>query len=145
MIDDDKEGILWLKFLPKGDETEFLCCVCYLPSINWTRNVDGNEFFDTLLSLIHMYCKDPAFFYARCEKLEDYIPGWIEVTDFTLNTNGKLLCGALLDSNCYHLNGRNNSVNNYTFTGALHQWTTVLSLMNTWTCSINLRLLRSQF
>ena len=64
MIDNDKEGILWLKFSPKGNETEFLCCVCYLPPINSTRNIDGNEFFDTLLSQIHMYCKDTMFFYA---------------------------------------------------------------------------------
>ena len=39
--------------------------------------------------------------------------------DFTLNAYGKLLCDFLIDSNCCILNGRNNSVNNYTFTGVV--------------------------
>ena len=74
-----------------------------------------------------MYCKNTVFFIcgdfnARCAELEDYIPGvdCIQergVIDFTLNKYGKLLCDFLIDSNCCILNGRNKSVNNYTFTG----------------------------
>ena len=45
-----------------AEETEFLCCFWYLPPINSTRNIDGNEFCDTLLIQIHMYCKDTVLF-----------------------------------------------------------------------------------
>ena len=64
MIDNDKEGILWLKLSPKGNETEFLCCVCYLPPINSTRNVDGNEFLTHSLARYTCIAKILYFFYA---------------------------------------------------------------------------------
>ena len=101
-VDDNFEGILWLKFCPLNGGPEFLGCVCYLPPIESTRNIDGGEFFDTLLCQIHMYCKSNVFFLcgdynARCASLDDFIAGVDkiedrEVIDFTTNKYGKLLC-----------------------------------------------------
>ena len=49
IIDDEHEGILWLKFSPKFDDgTSFCCCLCYLPPIESTRAIDVNDFFDSL-------------------------------------------------------------------------------------------------
>ena len=43
-VDDNFEGILWLKFCPLNGGPEFLGCVCYLPPIESTRNIDGANF-----------------------------------------------------------------------------------------------------
>ena len=44
MLDDTYEGILWLKLIHKQGGDSIVCCVCYLPPINSTRNVDSSEF-----------------------------------------------------------------------------------------------------
>ena len=125
MIEDDSvEGILWLKFVSKSNNTELHTCVCYLPPIDSTRNVDANEFFDNLICQMHEYCKNATFyicgdFNARCSNFQDFIEGVDNiqdrnVVDFSSNKFGELLCDFLIDSNCCMLNGRNIISNDYT-------------------------------
>ena len=44
MLDDTYEGILWLKLIHKQGGDSIVCCVCYLPPINSTRNVDSSKY-----------------------------------------------------------------------------------------------------
>lgn len=124
-LDDSYEGILWLKLTAKFGNQELLCCVCYLPPIESTRDIDCNDFLDTLTSQIHMYCKDSQFylcgdFNARVSNLDDYIQGIDNikdrnVVDYKCNKYGELLCDFLINTNCCILNGRNYKNNDYTF------------------------------
>ena len=41
MLDGTYEGILWLKLIFKQGGDSIVCCACYLPPINSTRNVDS--------------------------------------------------------------------------------------------------------
>lgn len=116
-LDDSYEGILWLKLTAKFGNQELLCCVCYLPPIESTRDIDCNDFLDTLTSQIHMYCKGSQFylcgdFNARVSNLDDYIQGIDNikdrnVVDYKCNKYGELLCDFLINTNCCILNGRN--------------------------------------
>lgn len=125
-LDSDTEGILWLKFISKHKGWDFCCCVCYVPPTDSTRAVDLNEFYDTLMCQVHLYCRDMFFFIcgdfnARCGDLEDFIPGVDSipernVVDYYVNKEGESLC-EFLDTNCCILNGRNFIVNDYTFVG----------------------------
>ena len=116
-----------LQFSSKADSESFHFCVCYLPPIESTRDIDANEFFDTLLYQVHMYYKNSVFvlcgdYNSRCSNLDDNIPGvdkFVErdTVDFTLNKYGEVFCDFLIDSNCCILNGRNFISNNFTYTG----------------------------
>ena len=127
VVDNSFEGVLWLEFVSKTHRENFMACVCYLPPIEPSRNIDGNEFYVTLLCQIHMYCQNSVFFVcgdlnSRCSDLEDHFScvdevGEREVVDFTLNKYGEYLCDFLIDSNCCILNGRKSVSNNYTFVG----------------------------
>ena len=45
IVDDSFEGIMWLKFISKIENKDFYTCVCYLPPIESTRNIDASFFF----------------------------------------------------------------------------------------------------
>ena len=125
IIDEDFEGILWLKFCPRTNEKPFYCCICYLPPSDSTRNIDLGEVYDTLLFQIHKYCKEDFFyicgdFNSRCGDLEDFIAGVDSipdrnVIDYTINKEGERFCEFLIDSNCCMMNGRNCQNNDFTF------------------------------
>lgn len=130
ILDKSTEGILWISLKAKTntEKNPVMCyaCVCYLPPQDSSRNVDPNEFFDTLLGQIHVYGKDSTFFLcgdynARCADLEDFIPGIDSipernVIDFVPNKYGQIFCDFLIDANCCVLNGRRNYLqNNYTY------------------------------
>ena len=40
ILDNTREGVLWLKLVNKIDDTVILPCVCYLPPENSSRHVD---------------------------------------------------------------------------------------------------------
>ncbi|CAG2193143.1 ACAD9 [Mytilus edulis] len=129
VIDSSKEGILWISLEHKDGKDGFKACVCYLPPVNSTRNDDANEFYDALLSQVHMYGKDSLFllcgdFNSRCSNFENYIPGVDKIperniVDFKSNLYGELLCEYLINSSCCILNGRNCVKNNYTYVSQL--------------------------
>jgi hypothetical protein len=53
VIDNDNEGILWIKLKCKNNFYEnIIACVCYLPPENSTRRVDGQKFYENLLCQI---------------------------------------------------------------------------------------------
>ncbi|VDH92415.1 Hypothetical predicted protein [Mytilus galloprovincialis] len=119
------EGVMWINITDKGGKFQFNACVCYLPPVDSTRNVDAQEFYDTVLSQIHTYGKTGLFFMcgdlnSRCADMEDFIPGVDDiierdVIDYVSNAYGEILCDFLINSNCCILNGRNTKRNNYTY------------------------------
>ena len=130
ILDSSTEGILWINLKDSidtsGDPYSFSACVCYLPPQGSSRNIDPHNFFDSLLFQIHVYGKDSNFFLcgdynARCADYEDFIAGIDDIpdrdiTDFTSNQYGQILCEFLMDANCCILNGRGNYIqNNCTF------------------------------
>jgi hypothetical protein len=53
VVEDNYEGIMWLQFKERSSGDVFYCCVCYLPPIESTRDVDVHEFLYSLLCDIH--------------------------------------------------------------------------------------------
>ena len=49
VLDDNTEGILWLKCSSKFNGYDFCCCVCYVPPSDSTRAIDLNGFYDSLM------------------------------------------------------------------------------------------------
>ena len=49
------EGILWLSLKSKTDSVNFNICVCYLPPLNSSRQIDAQKFYDCLLANIYEY------------------------------------------------------------------------------------------
>lgn len=89
-----------------------------------SRYVDGNEYFDQLLSNIFEYQHLGNFcilgdFNARiadmadCIEGVDQIPGR-EILHFKKNAYGDLFCEFLINSNCFILNGRQSKKNDFT-------------------------------
>ena len=64
VLDDNNEGILWLKLTHKSENFTILPCVCYLPPKNSSRYFDVNNFFDNLLSDIYRYQKRVLYMYV---------------------------------------------------------------------------------
>ncbi len=124
ILDDATEGILWLQLQSKEDNFTYNVCVCYLPPENTTRDVDAQDFFETLLSHMHLFNNDGRFFIcgdfnARCGDLDDFIGGVDDipprdVVDQVVNDYGEFLCNLLVSSNCCLLNGRNCKRNDFT-------------------------------
>ena len=127
ILDDEHEGILWIQFRSKHGKNVFNSCVCYIPPSDSTRSVHLTEFYDTLMSQVHVYCKDKQFyicrdFNGRVGALEDFIPGVDtiqerSVVDFYVNKEGERVCEFFIDTDCCVLNGRNSINNDYTFKG----------------------------
>jgi hypothetical protein len=125
IVDSSYEGILWIKFTHKTSSDVFYSCVCYLPPVESTRDVNVNEFYDTLLCQIHRYGGQSLLyttgdFNGRIGDKHDYIPGVDDipvrhVVDFVSNSHGNVLCNFLINTNCCVLNGRNTVRNDYTY------------------------------
>ena len=45
IVENDTEGIMWIKFIAKDNDFTFLMCICYLPPIDSCRHVDAGLFF----------------------------------------------------------------------------------------------------
>ena len=124
ILDDNFEGILWLKMVHKIDKSVILPCVCYLLPENSSRSFDVLAFYDQLRTDIYRYQKDGLVyicgdFNSRCGDLEDFISGVDEVSarnvvDFTVNSYGDKFIELLIDSNFCILNGRNYVTNDFT-------------------------------
>lgn len=116
ILDKSYEGILWIQFISNVDNFVFNLCVCYLPPEGSTRNIDVNDFYETLLAQVYLYQNDGLFsicgdFNSRISNMTDYIEGVDdvpdrEVIDFTHNMYGYKMIDFLLGSNCCVLNGR---------------------------------------
>lgn len=102
----------------------FNICVCYLPPMNSSRQVDAQSFYDCLLTNIYQYQNDGMYFIcsdfnSRCGDMLDYIEGVDDIAhrnvqDYNVNKYGHLLIEFLLNSNMCILNGRNYVCNDYT-------------------------------
>lgn len=124
VVDRNSEGILWLKFSDKFSDFLFYSCVCYLPPINSSRQIDASNFYDTLLSNIYIYQNDGPIhicgdFNSRIGDNSDFIIGVDNlpernIVDFTSNAYGDKLLDFLVDSNMCILNCRNCVNNDYT-------------------------------
>ncbi|CAG2231612.1 unnamed protein product [Mytilus edulis] len=129
ILDKSVEGILWVHVQQSDGRDCFRACVCYLPPTGTTRNIDANDFYDSLLSQVHVYGNESIFFLcgdfnSRCGDMDDYIAGVDtiperNVVDFKRNAHGELLCEYLINSNCCILNGRKGVKNNYTYISQL--------------------------
>ena len=116
IIDNTHEGILWIQFKEKVSGEKFNICVCYLPPEGSTRNIDADEYFETLLSQVYCYQQNGPFFIcgdfnSRISDTPDYIEGVDivpvrDVIDFKRNAYGTKMIDFLLSSNCCVLNGR---------------------------------------
>ena len=115
VLDKTCEGILWIQFKGKENAEDFNVCVCYLPPEGSTRNVDAEEYFETLLSQVYCYQDKLMFicgdFNSRLADIPDFIEGVDEVPerdviDFRNNAHGMKMIDFLLSSNCCVLNGR---------------------------------------
>ncbi len=62
VLDNEYEGILWLKLRNKLDNSAICACVCYVPPEHSTRNVCMSDFLDNLLVQIHSYQNDGLLF-----------------------------------------------------------------------------------
>jgi hypothetical protein len=123
-VDNNCDGILWLRFEHKYARYVFHTCVCYFPPKNSSRQIDVNDYFDHLLSSIYVYQNDGLIFLcgdfnARIGDNNDFIEGIDviperEVIDFTSNMYGDKLIQFLIDSSMFVLNGRNTIQNDYT-------------------------------
>lgn len=126
IVDKNYEGILWLNFQHRTLPFNFYACVCYLPPDQSTRNVDVDNFFDTLTQQIYclqnknadlFICGD---FNARISDMDDHIPGVDILPDRLIvddksNKYGELFCDFLISVNCCVLNGRKCKNNDFTY------------------------------
>ena len=126
VVDNDFEGIFWLKFEDKNSlRNTFYVCVVYLPPEYSTRAVNVNEFFETLMTKIYTIPHGCPFFIcgdwnSRCSDFADSIPGIDDlpdrhVVDFQYNAYGKIFSDFLTDVNCCILNGRKTVQNDFTY------------------------------
>jgi hypothetical protein len=86
ILDKNTEGILWVQLRHKQSSKCVIVCTCYLPPKGTTRPVDGEEFFDRLLTDVYQYQNLGQIiiggdFNARCGSHSDYVEGVDEVTD----------------------------------------------------------------
>jgi hypothetical protein len=99
-------------------------CIYNLPPNNSSRQIDVNNFYDTLLSSIYVYQNDcPLYicgdFNSRIGDNCDCIIGVDDlpdrnIVDFSCNAYGDKLLDFLIDSNMCLLNGRNYIKNDFT-------------------------------
>ncbi len=126
VLDKTYEGILWIKFTSKDSEQTFNLSMSYLPPEGSTRNIDVNDFYETLLSQIYMYQNEEVFlvcgdFNSRNSDTPNFIEGVDDVperetVDFTQNIYGDRMIDFLLSSNCCVLNGRKDVCSNNDYT-----------------------------
>ena len=124
VCEEPHEGIMLLKLQSRNDNHCIFPCVCYLPPKSSTRQVDAQEFYDNLLSLIYKYQNEGEIFIcgdfnSRIGDAYDFIEGIDElqernVVDYINNEYGAILIDFLINSNFCVLNGRNFIKNNFT-------------------------------
>ena len=115
---------LWWSLKSKTDSVNLNICVCYLPPLDSSRQIDAQKFYDCLLASIYEYQNHCRIFicynfYSRCGDMVDFIEGiddlgHRETIDFNVNQYGHLLIEFLLNSNMCILNGRNCNSNDFT-------------------------------
>ena len=55
VLDDNTEGMMWVKAVCRLSALCLMMCVCYLPPEGSTRNVNSEEFMDNLLCKVYEY------------------------------------------------------------------------------------------
>lgn len=125
VLDSSEEGLLWIQLKDKDSDWTFNLCVGYLPPDGSTRATDVNVFFDTLLAQVSTYQNDGQYlicgdFNSRCGDSSDFIEGVDdleerEVVDVGRNSYGDYFVDFMINAECCMLNGRNSTVNDYTF------------------------------
>ncbi len=86
VLDNECEGRLWLKFTSKNTQVLFTACRCYLTLQNSARSTDASDFYETLLSQMHVYQNIGLMFIcgdlnSRCGDNTDYIDGVDSIID----------------------------------------------------------------
>ena len=124
ILESSFEGILWLSLKSKLKKQNLNICVCYLPPLNSSRQIDAQSFYDCLLTSVYRYQNDGELFIcgdfnSRCGDMQDFIEGvddieYRKVLDYSINTYGHFLIDFLISSNMCMLNGRHNSLDEYT-------------------------------
>ena len=124
VLDSSVEGIMWVKIASKNGGLTWNICVVYLPPHGSSRQVDAAAFFEDLHMQIFRYQNDGNFaivgdFNSRIGERSDYIEGVDmmeerEVVDTKENAYCDLFCDFLVSANCVVLNGRKNSLNDFT-------------------------------
>ena len=123
-LEASSEEIMWLVLQHKSSGDNLIACVCYLPPMKSSRQADGQNFFDSLMTDIVRYQNMGKMFIcgdynSRCGDLVDYIHGVDavkdrDVIDFNTNKYGHLSIDFLLNCNMCMLNGRSCLHNDYT-------------------------------
>ena len=62
ILDSQCEGIFWLSLENKVTKDKWNICVCYLPPLNSSRQVDAQKFFDCLLTNIFEFQNNGKMF-----------------------------------------------------------------------------------
>ena len=80
VADNSYEGILWITIVHKRcQNAKFRASVCYLPPEHSSLNVNGQEFYETLLGQVYSFQNDPYYicgdFNSRLGELVDFIEG----------------------------------------------------------------------
>ena len=109
ILESSFEGILWLSLKSKESQRNLTICVCYLPPLNSSRQIDAQSFYDCLLTSYYKYQNDGELFIcgdfnSRCGDMQDFIEGVDDIecrriVDFNVNTYGHFLIDFLLSSN----------------------------------------------
>ena len=103
------EGILWVSLKLKLCQSNLNICVCYLPPLNSSRQIDAQSFYDCLLTNIYNYQNDGDLFIcgdfnSRCGDMQAFIEGvdnidYRKVLDYNVHKYGHFLIDFLLSSN----------------------------------------------
>lgn len=125
---DKTEGILWIELHHKLTKERLRLCVCYLPPGNSSRNINAEDYFNTLMYNIYEFQNDSLItvcgdFNARIGDNDDFIAGVDtlperDIIDFTKNQYCDIFTDFLISTNMCILNGRNSKKNNYTSVSA---------------------------
>ncbi len=125
VLDNECEGILWLKFASKNTQIVFTACICYLTPLNSAKSTDGSVFYETLLSQTYIYQNIGPIFICGdlnirrgdnivyIEAVDSVIDR--DVVEFDVNSYGESLIDFLISSNFCILNGRNHIKLLYTY------------------------------
>ncbi len=109
VLDNECEGILWLKFASKNIQIVFTACICYLTPDNSARSTNASDFYNTLLSQMYVYQNiGPMFICGDLNSRHGDNTDYIEsvdsiidryVVDFYVNSYGESLIDFLISSN----------------------------------------------
>ena len=116
--------MLWLSMVDKYTKQQFKFCVCYLPPSNSTRQINTEQFLNTLMGYIYEFQENSTVtifgdFNIRVGDEEDFIAGVDnlpnrEIVDYTKSQFCSTFIDFLIRTYVCILNGRGSKNNTFT-------------------------------